>query len=289
MTFQFNAQEMARASQKKQDAALSAHRRRVTDNSLPFDQPRIDLSGQVPLEAALYAASGHDFGDGEFYYSVSDGREDLNKLLKGKQNLGPIMTSGRLGIKKSVLAHALDAQDGESAKALVQAGARMAEDENPVQRLFKGASNNAHHYNTDNDPTGIEVGLDAIEKAGYDLNAPIMDKPAAFYISSHLVTQSLWAEQLYGKGDDTNIAQIVRISAEKGIDFGARDRTGGVIEHIEKRLEGDTLSFDKDHPLRKVFADAEEISRDFRISEAARRKTEAKAPTCVNKTSSLER
>jgi hypothetical protein len=255
------------------DAMRDSFRARVTDPALPQHEPREDLGGKTAFEMALFGAAGEDFGDGDFYYSVDNGRDDLSQLIGGRTDLGQVMTNGRTSGNISLVALALQAQDGNSVGALLKAGATLEKSENPVKILIDGTSNNSYMYTTDNDADGISQSLKALKSADYDINAPIDGRPPAIYMVEEMVTQSISYEDTMGKGNNSNLGNIFKSSAEAGIDFRARDQEGlNAMQSIDQKLAPTDHKVDEQDHIRQDFLAATITSRTMDIqAKSARR------------------
>lgn len=280
--FKIDASKVARSepgpSEEATSAALADWRSKVTDTSKPHDAPREDLHGMTAFEAALFGAGGDDLGDGVFHYPVAHGREDLASLIGGRKDLGALMTAGRLSAPTSIVARALQVQDGHSVAALLEAGATLAPGENPVKILMDGASNDAWSYTTDNDPIGIEESLKALKTAGHDIDAPIDGQPAAFYMAGRMVAHAVANEEIMGPGDTSNIARSLRAAASLGINFQARNGDGdNVVQFVEKSLGSEGRKLGEKDPLRLGIEDARAVSKVQNVRAATHRLIEAES------------
>ena len=261
------------SNETPRNVALSEHRARVTDPWLPHDVPREDLHGQTAFEAALYGAAGDDMGDGMFHYSIENGREDLAALIGDRTDLGAMMTSGRVSKPVSLVARALQAQDGTSVEMLLKAGATLAEGENPVKILVNGTSNAAWSYSTDHDQIGIEQSLKALKAAGHDLNAPIDGRPPAFHMVETMVSQAVAHEEIMGAGDTSNLYQTFQAAAENGVDFRARDSEGRTVaQSLDQSLAAEGRALSAQDPLRKALEAAAMVSKEQSIQALAQQR-----------------
>lgn len=233
-----------------------------------------------PVRASEHPDPGHLVDLIAKANDVSDGirnrREALSAMdanLHSINDLGAIDVETPDGARLSVLGVAVLYGDGPMANRLVDAGARLREDEHPASLIAEARHAEALESGLDDDHAGTTDCLRALAKSGQDLNAPIEGVTPAAFVTMELIGAKMEIDRDdCGDNPYAKLGAVLHDCADAGLDFNARCPDGLSLEdQVKGYLEGIGMNRreieDEMPPVRRV-------QRDGRVRNAAVRMSE---------------